>query len=100
MQARSAFDLSIASLQAQYSISRAPADIIDTLLATIALESWRIAWISLEERDVLVAAAQSLERRRKIGEALPLYGVPFGVKDHIDVAGMPTTVACPSPKRS
>ena len=26
---------------------------------------------------------------------LPLYGIPFGVKDSIDVAGWPTTLACP-----
>ena len=26
---------------------------------------------------------------------MPLFGIPFGVKDSLDVAGVPTTLACP-----
>lgn len=50
-------------------------------------------WIHrLDEGDVL-AAASALERRGP--EGLPLFGLPFAVKDNIDVAGLPTTAACP-----
>jgi len=28
-------------------------------------------------------------------EALPLYGIPFAIRDNIDLAGIPATAACP-----
>ncbi|MEQ6903022.1 allophanate hydrolase [Nocardioides sp. YIM 152588] len=51
-------------------------------------------WISTVPREDLIAAAAEIERRPG-ARTLPLYGVPFGVKDSIDVAGVPTTLSCP-----
>jgi allophanate hydrolase len=54
------------------------------------------AWIHVVPRDRLLEQAKRLERRRAQGESLPLYGIPFGVKDNIDVAECPTTAGCPA----
>ena len=54
------------------------------------------AWIHVLPREALLARANDLERRRVRGESLALYGIPFAVKDNIDIAGQPTTAACPA----
>jgi allophanate hydrolase len=51
-------------------------------------------WLSVVPREELLAAAAEIENRPG-ARTLPLYGVPFGVKDSIDVAGVPTTLSCP-----
>ncbi|MGF7156554.1 allophanate hydrolase [Novosphingobium gossypii] len=53
-------------------------------------------WISRASRDDLLAAARAVDARVAAGENLPLAGVPFAVKDNIDVAGFETTAACPA----
>ena len=53
-------------------------------------------WISRPSAEALMAAAQAVDKRVAAGEHLPLAGVPYAVKDNIDVAGLETTAACPA----
>ncbi|MEU4313581.1 allophanate hydrolase [Nocardia sp. NPDC024068] len=52
-------------------------------------------WITLRAEADLLAEAAALEARLARGERLPLAGVLLAVKDNIDIAGIPTTCACP-----
>ena len=71
-------------------------DVVDEVLGRIAGRGDDAVWISLVERAVLHDRAGALEAARGDGELPPLFGVPFAVKDNIDVAGLPTTAACPA----
>ncbi len=53
-------------------------------------------WISRATSEALLAAARAVDARVTAREHLPLAGVPFAVKDNIDVAGFETTAACPA----
>ncbi len=57
-------------------------------------ESRQPIWISRVSREKALAHATSLEQHPEAASK-PLYGLTFAVKDNIDVAGMPTTAACP-----
>ncbi|MFL6664844.1 MAG: amidase family protein, partial [Rhizobacter sp.] len=59
------------------------------------------AWISTVPGELLLARADecdALLRTEGAGafEQRPLLGMPYAVKDNIDVAGLPTTAGCPS----
>ncbi|NWA02338.1 allophanate hydrolase [Pseudomonas gingeri] len=47
--------------------------------------------LSVAELEPYLAALESASM-----DTLPLYGVPFAIKDNIDLAGIPTTAACPA----
>jgi allophanate hydrolase len=70
-----------------------PVSVAEEMLARIAAAGDDGVWISRVPADALLAAAKALEGRGD--EGLPLYGLPFAIKDNIDIAGLPTTCACP-----
>uniref|UniRef100_UPI002455244A amidase family protein n=1 Tax=Nocardia cyriacigeorgica TaxID=135487 RepID=UPI002455244A len=53
-------------------------------------------WITLRPEAEVTADAAAIEQRRSDGERLPLAGLLVAVKDNVDVAGLPTTAACPA----
>ncbi|WP_316226693.1 allophanate hydrolase [Bradyrhizobium sp. SZCCHNS3052] len=70
-----------------------PSDTIARCYAGIRAHNDPAIFISLRgEKDALAEAETLADRDR----SLPLYGVPVAVKDNIDVAGLPTTAACPA----
>lgn len=91
-------DMSLSSVRQFYQGGASPRDIVERVKMRIASNPAANAWIHVEDDNKLRAAADRLEQRKKAGERLPLFGIPFGVKDNIDVADMPTTAACPAYK--
>ena len=68
-------------------------DVVERVLADIARAPDRRAWITILPRERVLEYAAALAARDP--ESLPLYGVPFAIKDNIDLEGVPTTAGCP-----
>lgn len=95
-------DLAIAALQRDYRAGLKPAELLAELRARIAAHEDHRAWITLLDDAQLAPYLARLEGQGP--DTLPLYGIPFAIKDNIDLAGVPTTAACPdfayTPERS
>ena len=74
--------------------SRSPSGHVRAVLDQIEARGADGTWISVDPAGAQ-RRASDLETTPGASD-LPLYGVPFGVKDSIDVAGWPTTLACPA----
>src|SRR5258706_8155339 len=72
-----------------------PTQLARDVLAAAADGDRHNTWICRLTDDAVLAQARRIESLPAARE-LPLYGVPFAVKDNIDVAGQPTTAACPA----
>ncbi len=89
--------LDFATLSEGYRTGRfTPVDVIRDVIARI--EAWpdKAVWISRFDDAALLAAAEALVAAGPPGADQPLWGIPFAVKDNIDVKGLPTTAACPA----
>ena len=88
--------LDLTSLRALYEGGMSPLDLADALAARMAASDDPAIFITAVDRDGLRRQAEELLRRAPTPNSLPLWGVPYAVKDNIDVAGLPTTAACPA----
>ncbi len=89
--------LDLATLREAYERGEAtPSAVVHAVYERIASHNDPATWISLVEPSQALERARELEARAKDLPLLPLYGIPFSVKDSIDVAGLPTTAACPA----
>lgn len=87
----------LADWQQTYRDGQSPAELLHSLRLELSTED--NAWIALTSDAQLNAQLDSLSSLLESagGELskLPLYGVPFAIKDNIDAAGWLTTAACP-----
>ena len=81
-------------LEAHRSGLRTVSETVRGVYARLAVHDDPAMFITLRAEADVLAEAAALEA---VGNTrLPLYGIPVAVKDNIDVAGLPTTAACPA----
>jgi allophanate hydrolase len=86
-------DLNLSNLTRAYrSRTLTPATLVEQLLAARRAHTANNIWISEVSDDALRVRARELADVDP--QSLPLYGIPFAIKDNIDFAGLATTAGC------
>ena len=86
--------LLIEDLHANYRAGvDSPANVVTRLLDAAATEDADHIWITRLSHEQAMSYVAALSGRSP--EELPLYGIPFVIKDNIDLADVPTTAGCP-----
>lgn len=89
------FDLpfTFSSLDAAYREGLSPEAVVEEVYRRIEAIGDPGIFICLFDKEEVLEAARELG---KYDPEKPLWGLPFAVKDNIDVGGKPTTAACPA----
>lgn len=69
-----------------------PADVMDEVLSRVEAAEDKKVWITRLTREQVMTYVEALNEASP--ETHPLYGIPFAIKDNIDLKGIPTTAAC------
>src|SRR6187455_2123265 len=67
--------------------------LVDLIYKKIEIYRDHNVWIHVLPKEEVLRKAEGFWRLQNKQE-LPLFGIPYAVKDNIDVAGIPTTAAC------
>ena len=86
--------IDIRGLHEAYARGLDPVAVMESVFDAIDKAADPGIFISLVDRKAARRAVGKLGRFDAASK--PLWGIPFAVKDNIDVAGMPTTAACPA----